>query len=74
MRTANNSLLVLIGLAAASAACRQSPSGNMAIDNGAGNPTEIEALPPDESDATPTAELANGDDETSNVDQATNSD
>ena len=73
MRTANNTLLVLVGLAAASAACRQSPTGNIAFDNGVENSTEIEALPPDESVATPTAELANGDDEASNVDEPTNS-
>ena len=67
--------LVLIGLVAASTACRKSPpEQNIAMDNGEGLPADIEALPPDESTATPTNDLANGDDEASNVDQPTNAD
>jgi len=59
MRAASKA--VLIGLAAASAACRASPSDeNMRIENQEAATTDIEALPPDESVATPTEELANG--------------
>lgn len=74
MRAANRAQLTLIGLAAALTACRQAPSDqNIAIDNQAAAPTEIEALPPDESSATPTSELTNGDDEAANVDEPSNS-
>jgi hypothetical protein len=66
-------LLFLAALPAALAAChRAPPEQNMSTQNDAATSTEIEALPPDESDATPSKELANGDDEASNVDQATN--
>ena len=72
MRAALRTPLILIGLAAASA-CRQSPpEENMAVENSAAAPTDIEALPPDESVATPTNELDSGDDEASNVDQPSN--
>lgn len=75
MCAANRALLILIALAAPATACRQSPTGqNIAIDNGEGIPADIEALPPDESSATPTNELANGDDEASNVDEPSNAD
>ncbi len=74
MRVVPRALLALIGLAAASA-CRQSPAEqNIALENSAAGMTEIEALPPDESTATPTNELANGDDEASNVGQPANAD
>lgn len=73
MCAATKTLLVLIGLAAATAACRQSPpEQNIATENSAAATTDIEALPPDESMATPTNELASGDDEASNVDQRSN--
>jgi hypothetical protein len=73
MRAANRLRLVLIGLAAATAACRQSPpEQNLAAVNKAATPTDIEALPPDESAATPTNELNAGDDEASNVDEPSN--
>ena len=75
MCAATKTLLMLIGLAAASTACRQSPpEDNFAIDNGAASITDIEALPPDESVAAPTDELANGDDEASNANQPSDSD
>ena len=75
MRVANNAQLALFALAAALTACRQAPPNqNIAVDNQAAAPTEIEALPPDESAATPTAELANGDDEAANVGAQSNSD
>jgi len=73
MRAANRALLVLIGFAAASAACRQSPpEQNIAVDNGASATTDIEALPPDESVATPADERVNGGGETSNGDEPAN--
>lgn len=73
MRAATRTLLVLIALAAASAACRQSPpEANFASDNGAAATTDIEALPPDESVETPANELPNGDNEASNADEPAN--
>lgn len=72
MRAARRTLLTLIGLAAASA-CRQSPpEQNIAIENSAAATTDIEALPPDESVATPPNDLVNGGDEASNVDEPAN--
>jgi hypothetical protein len=72
MFAARKTLLALIGLAAASAACRPSPSEeNIALGNEAATPTDIEALPPDESVATPANELNVGDDEPANADQPT---
>ena len=74
MRVASNTLLVLIGLAAA-AACRPSPQEqNISVQNDAATTTDIEALPPDESVATPTDQLVNGDDEASNVNEPANLD
>lgn len=71
MRAANRALL--LGVALASAACRQAPSDeNVAFDNQATTTTDIEALPPDESVATPTDELVNGDGEASNADAPSN--
>jgi hypothetical protein len=40
-------------------------------ENAAAAPAEVDVLPPDESDTTPTNELENGDDEDTNVGQAT---
>lgn len=74
MRAANKAQLALIGIAAALTACRQAPADqNIAVENQAAAPTEIEALPPDESAATPAGELANGDDEAANVAAPSNS-
>ena len=66
-------LLFLAALSAALAACNEAPlEQNIAMENSAATTTEIEALPPDESVATPTDELANGDDEAVNADQSAN--
>ena len=60
MRNAHK-LLLLIG-SAALAACQQKASDqSIAVSNNTVG-ADIEALPPDESSATPTDELANGDD------------
>ena len=61
----------LIGLAVALAACGQGPDG-AASNNAAA--TDVEALPPDESAATPTGELANGATEPANAGDADNAD
>jgi hypothetical protein len=53
MRAAASSLALLLALAACNDAPQQAEADNAAI-------TDIEALPPDESVATPTDELANG--------------
>jgi hypothetical protein len=53
MRAAASSLLVFLALAACNDAPQQADTNNSAV-------TEIEALPPDESVATSTDELANG--------------
>ena len=72
MRAASKAQLAIVGIAAALTACRQAPADhNAAVENQAAAPTEIEALPPDESAAT--GELANGDDEAANVGAASNS-
>jgi hypothetical protein len=74
MRDVPRALLLLIALGGVSA-CRQIPAEqNIATENGSVIPADIEALPADESDATPANELATGDDEASNVDQPTNTD
>ena len=73
MRAASKTQLALIGVTAAITACRQAPADhNVAAENQAAAPTEIEALPPDESSATP-SDLANGDDEAANVAGPSNS-
>ena len=52
--------MLLGGTALAAAACQQDRSEqNIAIDNNLAN-ADIEALPPDESSATPSNELVNG--------------
>jgi hypothetical protein len=53
--------LVLGGALAALAACKQQSDQNIAVDNIAAN-ADVEALPPDESSATPSNELMNGTD------------
>lgn len=59
MRVVTRTLL-LAGTALAVAACQKNQSEqNIAIDNLAAN-ADIEALPPDESSATPSNELVNG--------------
>ena len=75
MRAARRTLLVVIALAAASASCRNPASDeNATIDGHNGSATDIESLPPDESDSTPSDELANGDDEPSNSAEPSNAD
>ena len=52
-----------IGLAFLLAACSKQPSDqNIVVDNGIPANADIEMLPPDESSATPSNELVNGDD------------
>lgn len=53
MRAAANFLILLIALTGCNAESREAQANNAAA-------TDIEALPPDESVATPTEELANG--------------
>ena len=56
-------MLLVIGLAAAAAACNKNqPDQNVVLDINNASPNDIEALPPDESSATPSNELVNGDD------------
>jgi hypothetical protein len=60
MRTAAMTLM-LGGAALALAACQNKQNEqNIAIDNGIPANADIEALPPDESSATPSNELVNG--------------
>ena len=54
-------MVLLVAAAAGAAACNQDRSDqNMAIDINNAAPSDIEALPPDESSATPTEQLQNG--------------
>ena len=55
---------ILLAAVALTAACQKQPQveQNIIIDNGIMANAEIEALPPDESSATPSNQLANGDD------------
>jgi hypothetical protein len=53
--------LVLGGVVAALAACKQQSDQNIAVDNIAAN-ADVEALPPDESSTTTSNELINGTD------------
>jgi len=60
MRDANR-LILLFAAAASIAACSKPASeNNVAIDINNADPNDIEALPPDESSATPSDQLANG--------------
>jgi predicted small lipoprotein YifL len=60
MRDANKALIVLIAAAALAACGKPASEYNVASDNQAATPTDIDTLPPDESSATPSDELANG--------------
>jgi hypothetical protein len=53
--------MLLVALLALTA-CSDRTTENVAIDINNASPSEIEALPPDESSATPTNELASGSD------------
>ena len=66
MRAAASLLPLLLALSGCNDAPQQAETNNSAV-------TDIEALPPDESVATPTDELANGVDKPSNGDEAGNS-
>ena len=60
MRNANSALLILLGcLALAGCSAKQSDQ-NTAMANNSAVPADIEALPADESSATPSNELAGG--------------
>lgn len=61
MHVANRALLILLLVAAAACGQRNAPTANQAIASNTG--MDVETLPPDESDATPTNELENGVDE-----------
>ena len=52
-------LVVVSGAVVALAACKEQSDQNIAVDNIAAN-ADVEALPPDESSATPSNELMNG--------------
>lgn len=59
MRNANSTLLILLACAAIGG-CNKSQSENVAMANNSAAPADIEALPADESSATPSNELVNG--------------
>ena len=59
MRNVTKGPVLLVAILAL-AACSDRSSENVAIDINNASPSEIEALPPDESSETPTNELANG--------------
>jgi hypothetical protein len=74
MRDASKLMLVLT-IAAGLAACNKPANeNNVVVDNDAATPADVEALPPDESSATPSNELANGEDnaDVNDVNAATN--
>ena len=62
MRNASKSLTLLIAAAALTACQKNQAEQNIAIDNDAATPTNVETLPADESSSTPSNELINGDD------------
>lgn len=61
MRNVTKAPMLLVALLALTA-CSDRTTENVAIDINNASPSEIEALPPDESSGTTTNELANGDD------------
>jgi hypothetical protein len=73
MRDANRLILVL-GLAALAACNKPANENNVVVDNDAATPTDVEALPPDESSGTPSDQLVNGADnaDVNDVNAATN--
>ena len=62
MRDASKLILVLTVAAGLAACNKPANENNVVVDNDAATPADIEALPPDESSATPSNELVNGDD------------
>ena len=74
MRDASK-LILTLAVAAGLAACNKPANeNNVVVDNDAATPADVEALPPDESSATPSNELINGDDnaDVNDVNAATN--
>jgi len=67
--------MLILTVAAGLAACNKPANeNNVVVDNDAATPADVEALPPDESSATPSNELANGEDnaDVNDVNAATN--
>ena len=62
MRDASKLMLVLTVAAGLAACNKPANENNVVVDNYAATPADVEALPPDESSATPSNELANGED------------
>jgi len=60
MRDASRLILVFAAAAALGACKKPATENNVAIDINNAAPSDIEALPPDESSATPSDQLANG--------------
>jgi hypothetical protein len=74
MRDASK-LILLFAAAVSIAACKKpATENNVAIDINNADPNDIEALPPDESSATPSDPLANGADnaDVNDTDNSTN--
>jgi hypothetical protein len=63
--------ILFVGLLATLAACSQQPQSNSA-ENQAAAPTDVDVLPPDESVATPSDDLARGTTDASNAAGAEN--
>jgi len=74
MRDASKLMLVLTVAAGLAACNKPANENNVVVDNDAATPADVEALPPDESSATPSNELANGEDnaDVNDVNAATN--
>ena len=60
MRNVPRAALLLIGASALAACSGDRSDQNIMVDNNVAADADIEALPADESSATPSAELANG--------------
>ncbi len=60
MRNATKAALLLIGTSALAACSRDRSDQNIMVDNNVAADADIEALPADESSATPSDDLANG--------------
>ena len=74
MRDASKLILTLAVAAGLTACNKPANENNVVIDNDAATPADVEALPPDESSATPSNELVNGSDnpDVNDVNAATN--
>lgn len=60
MRNVTKAVILLIGTSALAACSPDASEQNIMVDNNVAVNADIEALPPDESSATPSDELANG--------------